>query len=46
MRVTGTAQREAWVPQRMPPVEEVPPGPWSVRTWTCWPGWGRLPPGR
>jgi len=30
MRVTGTAQREAWVAQRMPPVEEVRPGLWSV----------------
>jgi hypothetical protein len=30
MRVTGTAQREASVAQRMPPVEEVRPGLWSV----------------
>jgi hypothetical protein len=30
MRVTGTAQREAWVAQRIPPIEEVRPGLWSV----------------
>lgn len=30
MRVTGTAQREAWLARRLPPVERVRPDVWSV----------------
>ena len=30
MRVTGTAQREAWLRNELPPVERVVPGVWSV----------------
>ena len=30
MRVTGTAQREAWLARTSPPVEQVRPDLWSV----------------
>ena len=30
MRVTGTAQREAWLARTAPPVEQVRPDLWSV----------------
>ena len=30
MRVTGTAQREAWLARTSPPVEQVRPDRWSV----------------
>ncbi|MCU1692340.1 MAG: Beta-lactamase-like Metallo-hydrolase [Frankiales bacterium] len=30
MTITGTRQREAWLARRMPPVEELRPGLWSV----------------
>ena len=30
MRVTGTAQREAWLAYTCPPVEQVRPDLWSV----------------
>src|SRR3954454_14541384 len=30
MRVTGELQREAWLEHRLPPVEQVRPGLWSI----------------
>ena len=30
MRVTGTAQREAWLARTSPPVEQIRPDLWSV----------------
>ncbi len=30
MRVTGIAQRQAWLAREMPAIEEVRPGLWSV----------------
>jgi glyoxylase-like metal-dependent hydrolase (beta-lactamase superfamily II) len=30
VRVTGTAQRDAWVARSLPPVEQVRPGLWSI----------------